>query len=107
LRVHIHLAHHLLEKLEHDAIERGVLQTTFSSFRQRRTDGEGDHDVIGVLLGAVTEFSIRLLHTCDVGGEGLTSCRWASVRASVARRGWRDAEWPWFRDDVCRLKGRI
>ena len=53
LRVEVTLADDLLEELEHDAIEWGVFETALLALRQGCSNGEGNDDIIGVLLRAV------------------------------------------------------
>ena len=52
LRVEVTLADDLLEELEHDAIERSILETALLALGQGRSDGERNDDIIGVLLRA-------------------------------------------------------
>jgi hypothetical protein len=42
----------LLEDFEDEAVERGVFEASLAGFGERRADGEGDDDVVGVLCGA-------------------------------------------------------
>ena len=52
-RVNVGLPHDLLEELEDNAIKRSVLETSLSALGERSTDGEGDDNIVWVLLRAV------------------------------------------------------
>ena len=52
-RVNVGLPHDLLEELEDNAIKRSVLETSLSTLGERSTDGEGDDNIVWVLLRAV------------------------------------------------------
>lgn len=45
--------HYLLQHLEDDAVERGVLQSALLPLAQRRPDCHCDHDIVGVLSRSV------------------------------------------------------
>ena len=51
--IHVHPLDNLLEHLDYNTIEGGVLESTLSGLGERRADGEGDDDIIGMLLGAI------------------------------------------------------
>ena len=59
LWVEVALADNLLEDLEHQAIERSVLEAALLGLGQRSTDGERDDNIVGVLGGAVGVVSQR------------------------------------------------
>ena len=59
LWVEVALADNLLEDLEHQAIERSVLEAALLGLGQRSTDGERDDNIVGVLGGAVGVVSPR------------------------------------------------
>ena len=46
--------HNLLQDFKDNAIEMSVLQTALSTLGKWRANGEGDHDIIWVLLSAIT-----------------------------------------------------
>lgn len=70
LRVKPALADNLLEDLEHQAIERSVLEAALAGFGQGSPDGEGDDNVIGVLGGAVGDVRSATCLPCESDGEG-------------------------------------
>lgn len=45
----------LLEQLEDEAIEMGVLEASLVGFGERSSDGKSNDNIIGVLLGAVVD----------------------------------------------------
>jgi hypothetical protein len=53
LWVEVALADNLLEDLEHQAVERSVLEAALLGLGQRSADGECDDNIVGVLGGAV------------------------------------------------------
>jgi hypothetical protein len=53
LRVQLALADNLLQDLEHQAIERGVLKATLAGLGQGCPDCESDNNIVGVLRGTV------------------------------------------------------
>lgn len=55
LRVNVHLSPDLLEDLEDHAIERRIFQTTLPAFGERRSDGQCNDYIVGVLGGAVQD----------------------------------------------------
>ena len=59
LRVEVALADDLLEDLEHQAIERSVLEAALLGLGQGSTDGECDDNIVGVLGSAVGVVSQR------------------------------------------------
>lgn len=59
LWVEVALADNLLEDLEHQAIERSVLEAALLGLGQRSADGERDDNIVGVLGGAVGVVSPR------------------------------------------------
>lgn len=52
LRVEVALADYLLENLEDQAIERGVLEATLDGLGERCSGCKGDDNIVGVLRGA-------------------------------------------------------
>lgn len=52
LRIEVALADYLLEDLEDQAIERGVLEATLDGLGEWCSGSEGDDNIIGVLRGA-------------------------------------------------------
>jgi hypothetical protein len=59
LWVEVALADNLLEDLEHQAIERSVLEAALLGLGQGCPDGECDDNIVGVLGGAVDVVSQR------------------------------------------------
>lgn len=53
LRVKVHLPNGLLQRLEHEAVERRVLETALLRLAQGRPEGQSDDHIVGVLLLAV------------------------------------------------------
>lgn len=82
LRVNLHLGLDLLENLEHDAIEGRVLETAFLALAQGRPGGEGNDNVIGVLLRAKTSSDVRNGATGESNAEGDSHLRQTTPRRS-------------------------
>lgn len=67
--VHVHPLDGLLQQLDDNAVDGGVLEAALEALGQRGTDGQGDDNIIGVLLGARGgEYAVRMtamtiLHT--------------------------------------------
>ena len=49
LRIKVALSSDLLQDLERQSIERGILQTALPCLAERCADGECDNDIVGVL----------------------------------------------------------
>ena len=62
-RVEIAALPYLLEDGIDHVLEAGVLEAAFLRLGQRRADGEGDDDVVGILGGAVAR-DVSDCHTC-------------------------------------------
>lgn len=59
--VDLGLGQGLLQQSVHHVVQLGVLEAAFARLGQRSAQGEGDDDIIGVLLSAVS-FVVSLIH---------------------------------------------
>ena len=79
-RVEIAALVDLLEELVDNAVKRGVLEATLARLGEGGAHGEGDDDVVGVLLLAGVGVSNGTGACCHADISGLTSCPTASGR---------------------------
>lgn len=56
-RINLALFQHLLQERVYNVIEIGIFETTLLSFCERGSNGEGNNNIVGVLLGASEESS--------------------------------------------------
>lgn len=98
---------HLREELEEQTVELLILEGTLAGLGERRSDSEGDDDVVGVLLLAVSTWSVntiraafrwwRLRGSSCVVIRRLTSCPRASDPGGTEKQQIEVLKWPlWY-----------